>query len=170
MNKFKHGNWNNKYYPIENLLFTKALLNDYIKRFWIDTFKNLDDNLHILLLVRIRRENGEFATIGHLQRLNKNDNEYLLEYLLNIIELKTGGYIDMPITALVFSYGIREGLAPIKSTFNSDIKYLTYYHYKLPITFDPLKYGILMYTIENKYFIQINPKNMTIIEVKDKNK
>jgi len=69
---------------------------------------------------------------------------------------------------ITFSYGIRYGLAP--ENFNisdNDIKKQTYYHYKLPLTMDPLKYGKILHHVANIYYIQINPNNSVVIEEKD---
>lgn len=67
----------------------------------------------------------------------------------------------------MFSFGIRSGLDPIKGIV-TDVKYKNYNHFKLPISMNPLKYGKLITNFDNKYIIQIKPKNMAIIEVVDK--
>ena len=43
------------------------------------------------------------------------------------------------------------------------IKYQNYKHYKLPITFNPLDYGKLIFNIDNIYIIQITPKTIALI-------
>jgi len=45
----------------------------------------------------------------------------------------------------------------------TDIHFHRYQQHKLPITMDPLKYGKLLDKIGNRYFIQINNKNIAII-------
>ena len=161
-------NWINHYFKIKPAsLLTKDLLNIYINQFWKEIVIKINDNQHILLLSSLQWTNGEFATIGQLQKLNKEDKDYLLNYLLNIIEIKSDTYISEPLMSLTFSYGIREGLAEEKIV-KTDVKYQTYYHYKLPISFDPLKYGKLLHQINNNYIIQLKSNNTVIINSKDK--
>jgi hypothetical protein len=165
-NKYKSSQWNNILYPLDNTIFTRELLKKFINKFWKENILQLDKFSHILLLTRIRRDNGQMATIGTLQKLNVDDKDYLYQHLLAIIELKTGGYVDVPITGLVFSFGIRSGLAPIK-TIETDVKYQHYYNFKFPITMDPLKYGKLILKMDNKYIIQMINKNLAIIYIED---
>lgn len=163
----KNVNWTDKVYTFDNLIFNKEVLKKFINKFWKDNIELLDKDSHILLLTKIRRDNGQIATIGNLKRLNLDDKDYLIDQLLNIIDLKTGGYEDVPINAIIFSFGIRSGLAPIKGI-HTDVKYQNYYHFKFPITMDPLKYGKLIHKMDNTYIIQLINENIAIIDIEDK--
>ena len=81
--------------------------------------------------------------------------------------MKTGGFNDVPITGITLSFGIRQGLAPIR-TIDKDMSYQNYYHFKFPITMDPLKYGKLVTKLDNKYIILMINKNLAIIDITDK--
>nr|YP_009739387.1 DNA polymerase 2 [Tricholoma terreum]QIC20231.1 DNA polymerase 2 [Tricholoma terreum] len=159
-------NWSNKVYPFDNLIFTTDLLKKYINKFWKDNIDQLDKNSHILLLTRLKRENGQIVTIGNLQRINVDDKDYLIELLLNIIEKKTDRYTDGVFKAIIFSYGVRSGLTP--KTIDTEVKYQNYYHFKFPITMDPLKYGKLLFKTDKIYFVQMINKNIAIIDMGDK--
>jgi len=54
---------------------------------------------------------------------------------------------------MVFSYNIKKGRAKDKITLDNiiNIQYQDYQHHKLPITKNPLEYGILIDQIDNKY-------------------
>jgi hypothetical protein len=166
---FKSSQWNNILYPLDNFIFTRELLKKYINKFWKENIDTIDrtEDYHIILLARIRRDNGQIATIGTLQKLNVDDKDSLYNYLVAIIELKTGGYVDIPINGIVFSFGIRQGIAPIR-TIDKEIKYQHYHHFKLPITMDPLKYGKLLHKTDKTYFIQLINNNIAIIDIIDK--
>lgn len=50
----------------------------------------------------------------------------------------------------------------------NNIKYHNYSHYKLPITMDPLKFGKLLDQTNNKFIMQLNTKNIAVINQYDK--
>jgi hypothetical protein len=166
LNKSYIVNWSNKVYTFDNIIFSIDLLKKYINKFWKDNIIQLDKDSHILILTRLKRENGQIETIGNLKILNIDDKDYLFEHLVDIMNLKIDVYENVPINSIIFSYGVKTGLAPKKGVY-TDIKYQNYYHFRLPITMDPLKYGKLLFKNDNTYFIQINDKNIAIIEMKD---
>jgi hypothetical protein len=45
----------------------------------------------------------------------------------------------------------------------TNILYQNYKHYKLPITMDPLKYGKLIFNLDENFIIQINRTNVALI-------
>lgn len=120
-------NWIDYIINIKNLVFTKALLEANLNKFWSEIIdQNLSDNQHIWLLFRLQWNNGEYVTIGKLQRLNREDKDYILnfiideiedkDYIFNFIldEIKNKGdyYLETSIISVIFSYGIRDGKAP----------------------------------------------------------
>jgi DNA polymerase type B, organellar and viral len=144
------------------MLFTNDLLKIYLNKFWSEVMNKLDDNKHIIFLCRLQWDNGEFATLGNLQRLNKEDKDYIYDYLLNMISIKSDAYTSNPMMSITISYGIREGLAPFKDI-KTDIKYQTYYHYKLPISINPLECGKLIHHFDNHYIIGLDSGNILIM-------
>ena len=103
------------------------------------------------------------------QKLNITDKKYLIEYIENIIGLSSDIYISEPIINIIFSYGIRKGLAESKSIVIK-ANFQKYYNKKLPISFNPLDYGKLLRKNDNIYFININKKTTVIIDVIDNGK
>jgi hypothetical protein len=52
-------------------------------------------------------------------------------------------YKEQSIISITFSYGVREEKAMDK-IISTNVEYQNYYHHKLPITMNPLKYGKLL--------------------------
>jgi len=136
------------------------------------------ENKHIFLMFRIQLEdnylktiniqknnkekNNILLTIGKMQKLNKEDKEYYINYIKNIFNSKIDGYNSISIKSIIFSYGIRDGLAPIKNN-KENIKYQAYYNKNLPITLNPEEYGKILKKINNIYYIRVSTKTNIIL-------
>lgn len=159
--------WKNIFIPLQaGSTLTNKLIDSHVNMFWKDVVEKINDDQHILFLFRIQKDNGQFLTLGKLQQLNKEDKKYIIEYISNIIELQNNYYLEMPIIKLAFSYGIRDGKAIVKSQVQNT-NYHNYYHYLFPITFNPLEYGKLIFHSGNNYIVQINLRNVAVIETKE---
>jgi len=166
-NATTNKNWNDYHIKIKsNQLFSIQLLEFNINKFWKEIVSSISDNSHILLLTRIKRINGQFVTIGKLQRLNKTDKDYLIEFLKDQIEIKSDSYINEQILQVTFSYGIKEGKIE-RTEINTDVKLQSHYKYKFPVSFDPLDYGTLIEQVDNKYWLQVNKVNSVVITCED---
>jgi hypothetical protein len=77
--------------------------------------------------------------------------------------MKSEDYNDFLLDEIILSYGIRQGDVISKGTYQpksiKPVQYQLYKHYKLPVTMDPLKYGMLTYydKTTNTYIIKITP-------------
>jgi len=136
------------------------------------------ENKHIFLMFRIQLEdnylktiniqknnkekNNILLTIGKMQKLNKEDKDFYINYIKNIFNSKIDGYNSISIKSIIFSYGIRDGLAPIKNI-KEKIKYQTYYNKNLPITLNPEEYGKILKKIDNIYYIRLSTKTSIIL-------
>jgi len=156
-------NWIDFKVEIKNTNFSPKLLKTKMDIFWKEVIETkLTANQHIWLLFRLQWTDNNFVTIGKLQKLNKEDKDYILNKLIDEIIDKGGYYLETSIISLVFTYAIRKGRA-LEKVINTNIHYHNYQHHKLPITMNPLEYGKLLDKIGNTYFIQVNPKNIAII-------
>jgi len=167
--------WSNKEYKLDSSnLIANLFIDSYINTFWNDIINKLEEKQHILLLIRVKYTDGNYSTIGDLQKINKNSKNDLVKYLKNIINISFDSYKDIPISSIIFSYGIREGL--IKQDSNIDpigkttSKYHTYYNNKLPIASSPEGYGKILTKLGNIYFISCSHSNATIILEQNKDK
>lgn len=163
-NKFlKLANWDNYTISLKPTIFTKDLLISSLDKFWTNIVEQrLNDDQHILFLFRLQWTDNQFVTIGNLQKLNKQDKDYILDFIMDEIKDRGDYYLENSIISIVFSYGIRDGRA-IDKTINTKTQFHNFQHHKLPITMNPLEYGRLITKIDNKYIIQINEKNIVVI-------
>ena len=124
----------------------------------------LQENQHIWLLFRIQWTNSQFVTIGKLVKLNKEDKNWLFDFIMKNMDDKSEYYKEEFIKSMIFNYTIKRGKAKDKVTFETmDLQYQNYQHHKLPITMNPLEYGKLVDQINNKYWVQVNRTNTAII-------
>lgn len=165
----KISNWENYTIRIRPSIFSKDLLETNLDLFWKKIVENISNDQHILFLFRLQWSDTQFATIGNLQRLNKDDKDYILNFIIEEMQDRGEYYLEQSIISIVFSYGIRDGRA-LEKVIQTQVQYHNYQHHKLPITMDPLKYGRLIKNVGNIYFIQIKDKNTAIItQFKDHN-
>src|SRR6201996_959988 len=84
------------------------------------------------------------------------------------MEFKSEYYKESQIESFVFSYGFKEGLAPIKETFKENISLQNYKNNKLPISYNPLDYGKIITTFkyENYTHFVIQSKGGNLINFK----
>lgn len=163
-NKFYQlKNWDNYITTINHEVFSKSLLETSLNNFWKEIVENtITKDQHILFLFRIQWSNNQFVTIGNLQKLNIEDKDYILNFILDEMRDRSEYYNESSIISFTYSYGLRVGRA-IEKLISTDIAYQNYYHHKLPITMNPLKYGFLIRKQDNVYTVQINDTNVAII-------
>jgi len=78
--------WSNKEYKLDSSnLIANLFIDSYINTFWNDIINKLEEKQHILLLIRVKYTDGNYSTIGDLQKINKNSKNDLVKYLKNII-------------------------------------------------------------------------------------
>lgn len=141
--------WNEFILKVNNKIFTKDLFEKLFNKFWVTIENNFTNVNHMFILLKIKYNNGEFVTIGKLQRLNLNDKDWFFNWILNMMEFKSEYYNETQIESIVFSYGFKKGSAPIKETFIENIQFQDYKNNKLPISYNPEDYGKL--TIKNHF-------------------
>lgn len=158
-------NWIDFKFEIKNNNFTTNLLQNKLNIFWTEIMENkFSDNQHIWLLFRLQWINGPFVTIGKLVKLNKEDKDYLFEYIFNNLDNKADYYKELALKSMIFSYTIKKGKAKEKITFdNTTLQFQNFQHHKLPITMNPLEYGKLIRKIDNLFIVQINKTNIVDI-------
>jgi hypothetical protein len=158
--------WTNKEYKLDSsILLPELIVNKFTKLFWNEVVDKIDNNQHILVLFRIKYTNNQFSTIGDLQKINKSSFEQFTKDIKNIIDISFDAYKEIPISSVVFSYGIRSGLIP-SETSNLKLpftpKFQIYYNNRLPIAMVPEEYGLIISEANNLYTI-ITESHATII-------
>lgn len=103
-----------------------------------------------------------------MQRLNIEDKEFLLNFLVEEMEDKSEYYKTTNMIAMIFSYTIKKGRAKDKVILEKiNLQFQDYQHHKLPITMNPLEYGKLIDQTDSKYIVQVNETNIVKIEQKE---
>jgi DNA polymerase type B, organellar and viral len=120
----------------------------------------------MFILFKIKYVTGQTLSIGKLQRLNSNDKKWYSEFVINFIELKASFYKETQIESLIFSYGFKDGKVKNKQEITYNGLYQNYHNYQIPISANPMDYGILINKIDMKdsvvYFLH-NEKGLTIV-------
>ena len=143
-----------KTYTINNSLLTNELLSAYINLFWKEVFEQLTKGpsvQHLMLMCKVEFKEGEvgYRTIGDLRRVNYEDKELFVEYLINRLGLLNESYTSHPISNLTFSYIIKSGLATDNRRLLQDVsdKSLSTHRFNnlnLPNSMNPSDYGTIM--------------------------
>lgn len=154
-------------YSINNLLLTNKILEVYINKFWEDIFSKLinDGPKYLMVIckvdyVSVGDELGGYRSLGHLRKVNYEDKELFIEYLVERLGVLTESYTSQPMSRITFTYLIRDGLAPdSRSLLNPNVENKTFNHrfnnMNLPISMNPSDYGDII--VDN--YIQINGEN-----------
>lgn len=102
-------NWIDFKFEIKNNNFSSPLLENKINIFWKEIMDNkFSDNQHIWLLFRLQWTNNQFVTIGKLVKLNKEDKNYLFDYIIKNINNYADYYTETPLKSMIFSYLIKK--------------------------------------------------------------
>ena len=162
--------WNVLELKMNNKVFTSDLFKNKFNHFWNKVIKDQQFNLnnHMFVLLKIKYKNNEIVTIGNLQRLNLVDKNWFFNWILNMMEYKSEYYNETQIDSLIFSYGFKDGKAPIKETFKENIGYQEYKNDKLPISINPLDCGKLItkfnYDNYSEFILQNKDGNVIIFK------
>lgn len=138
-----------KTYSINSLPLTNELLVKFLESFWNEIFSSFKDTKHLLILCKVEFSDKilGYRTIGHLRKVNFNDKELYLDYLLQRLSIMNESYYVNPISKITFSYIIRDGLCTDKDrALLSDINDKlpskhNFNNLNLPISMIPSDYG-----------------------------
>jgi hypothetical protein len=102
-----------------------------------------------------------YRTLGELRRVNFDDKDLFIEYIISRLGILNDSYTTHPISKLTFTYFIKSGLASDNRALLQDLsdKSITkhiFNNLKLPISMNPSDYGVVL--LDN--FIQIGGENI----------
>lgn len=166
LRKIKSKNvWNEFILNINNKIFTRDLFEKQFNKFWNTIENEFTNNNHMFVLFKIKYKGTDYVTIGALQRLNLNDKDWYFNWIINNMEFKSEYYNETQIESFIFSYGFKEGLAPIKESFKENLSIQNYKNNKLPISYNPLDYGkiITKFVYDNYTHFVIQTKEGNLI-------
>ena len=164
--KNKHV-WKDLVFQVNNKVFSKKLIEKLFKQFWNKIKDQFTESNHIFILLKIKYVNKQILTIGKVQRLNKTDLNWYINFILENIEFKSEYYNETLIESIIISYGFKEGNIENKSNINPDLNFITLKDVDLPISMNPKDFGTIISTskIENGilYVIQDSKGNTITI-------
>ena len=174
--------WNDKEYlfpTTDNIsILTEQILDKYTNLFWKEIVSKISDNQHILLLIRVRFKDNQIRTLSELQTIIPSSKDNLLQFIKDRLYILNEAYQVIPVSSLIFSYGIREGgiipaIGPSLRQQTPNTKYQIYYRNELPIAMIPENYGLILSKIDNNYTISVQRGKhnaLIILTVKTENK
>lgn len=101
--------WNTISFNINNKIFTKLLFEKIFNQFWSQIENYFTENNHMFILFKIKYNNNEIVTIGKLQRINKSEKSWYINWIINNMEFKSEYYNETQIESFIISYGFKEG-------------------------------------------------------------
>jgi DNA polymerase type B, organellar and viral len=141
-------------FKLNKLLFTKDLFQSKLDLFWAKTYQEFTDNNHMFILFKVKYNGSDYTTIGNLQRLNVEDKDWYLNWIINNMIMKSEYYNETSIESFIFSYGFKNDKISRREKFNSNVNFQHYKNNKLVISYNPLDYGKLVSKIKIENFIQ----------------
>lgn len=109
--------WNNKEYKLSsNIVITEQILSKYINLFRKEEISEIKDDRHILFIPRLILIDNQYITLSKLIKINsqgQDNKEDILNYIMDRIGLSNEAYKSIPISSIIFSYGIRKGIIRI---------------------------------------------------------
>jgi len=156
--------WNYKEYKFNPpILMTDQVLERHINLFWKNVMNKTSIDQHILLLLKVKFIDNQIRTLNDLQTINVNSKSDILDYFKGRVQVLDEAYKVIPISSLIFSYGIRKGkVSPTvgidlnKDSKNKNTKFQVYYRNELPIAMLPEDYGTILSKVGNNYTILVN--------------
>ena len=126
---------------------TKVSLTHFINSFWSDVYNVIEnrDDVHLLVLVKVMFNNGDFRTLADMRALNFIDKDLFIQFLVARLGILADNYKDTPFSEISFIYLVKEGVASDERALLYEQEYQISTHsfnnMKLPLTMKPAEYG-----------------------------
>jgi DNA polymerase type B, organellar and viral len=157
--------WNDAIFNINNKVFSKSFFEKISSQFLNKIKNHFSEDSHMFILLKIKYSNGKYSSIGKVQRINKTDFSWYIDFILENIKDKSEYYNETQIDSIIFSYGFKTGKVPNKDNLNYNVTFQNYKKNNLQISMDAINYGRIIKTnnLENGilYILQ-NDKGQTI--------
>ena len=77
---------------------TKVSLTHFINSFWSDVYNVIEnrDDVHLLVLVKVMFNNGDFRTLADMRALNFIDKDLFIQFLVARLGILADNYKDTP--------------------------------------------------------------------------
>ena len=149
-------NWKKSIFNINNKVFSKDLFENILNKFWNSIENEFKIDNHMVILFKIKYNNGELSSIGKVQRLNLSDKKWYIDFILENMEFKSEYYNETQIDSFIFSYGFKLGKIENKDNLNKKVLLHNYKSFNIPISMEPNDYGRIIIQNELNYIIHDN--------------
>jgi hypothetical protein len=106
--------WNDAIFNINNKLFSKSLFEKISSQFLNKIKNHFSEDNHMFILLKIKYINNDYSSIGKVQRINKTDFSWYIDFILENMKFKSEYYNETVIDSIIFSYGFKNGKIPNK--------------------------------------------------------
>lgn len=157
--------WDEYKIPLNNKIFSKNLFEKLIRKFWNNIEDRFTNNNHLYLLFKIQYTDGNFVTLGSLQRLNKEDLSWYIDLILSLIQFKSEYYKEDQIKEIIITYGFKNEKIPNKIIIASTKNKSEFNKINIINSMIPSDFGLIIKTIKTEkstIFIIQNELNQTI--------
>ncbi len=146
---------------VNTILLDSSIIHDMVNEFWSETVENTNLNIYsILVLFKVKFEDGDYMTIGHMNTITKNTSLFeLISIILEAVNVLSEHYKNRKISNSIYTYKILdsgliyESPEPISSnTETLTDKLFTKYNFPENMEYD--SWGDTL----------INKKNISVIE------
>jgi hypothetical protein len=162
LRKVKSKNvWDTLVIDINNKIFSRTLFERIFNKFWKTIESNFTNNNHMFILFKVKYINNEFASIGKIQRLNKSDKDWYINWIINNMEFKSEYYNETQIESIIISYGFKDEKIADKNIIKSNLSFQNYNNNNLVISFNPLDFGKIL------NISKLNNETLYILQDKD---
>ena len=160
-----------KSYSLPNLgvTLTKDIITGYIKLFWGEIFNPLSDKgVHLMLIIKVESEDSSvgYRSLADVRKVNFTDKDIFTDFIVDRLGLLSDSYRTDPVTKIIFSYVVRDGLADDSRLLLKDATYQVTTHsfnnLNLPISMDPSKYGEVFSIQETTEFTKYAVSNKNL--------
>lgn len=145
---FNRNAWDEYRIPFFNKIFSKDLFEKLIKKFWLKIEDEFTNNNHLYLLFKIQYSDGNFATVGTLQRLNKDDLSWYIKLIISLIQFKSEFYKEAQINEIIISYGFKNEKIPTKTITASTTNTTEFNKINIINSMIPSDFGTIIKTIK----------------------
>lgn len=157
--------WEEYKISLNNKIFTKKLFENLIQKFWNKIEYRFTSDNHLYLLFKIQYNDGNFASIGSLQRLNKEDLNWYIDFILSLVQFKSEYYKTNQIKEIIITYGFKIEKIPNKIIIASTTKSTEFNKVNIINSMIPSDFGSILKTIKTEnstIFIIQNELGQTI--------
>lgn len=132
----------------DQVIISDELVRQAITNFFENNVNKLSADEHVIVLFRVKTISGIF-TVGNMQKIGKNDLDWYIKLINNVLYFKSDEYKQEIIEEFIFSFGVRAGKINEENRIDylkrfDKPSYQSYKNYKIPATFEPKGYGRLI--------------------------